>query len=424
MHYDLNHKKQLHPKPTFVPVKIYIMLSDHHKQAILATVPLLKAGGLALTTHFYNRMLQHHPDLKNLFNMGNQHSGKQQTALAMAVLAYAENISDPSVLMPAIDFIGHKHTSLNVQPEQYEIVGTHLIASIREVLQEAATDEVLEAWSLAYAQLAGIMTGYEQEMYARKKNTEGGWTGWRSFIVKSKVEESSEIVSFYLTPKDGGKIPFHQPGQYLSVKVFLPSLNLEQIRQYSISCAPNDEYFRISVKRERGTTAAVNGMISNYLHDHVFEGSELELSAPAGSFILQRNHHKKVFISGGIGQTPLLSMLEAIDLNEDTQDIIWIHACRNRKVHAFSDKISYIRNNHENIKSYQFYDVVEEKTADARIFEGPVDLNKVRDLKFDDQTEYYICGPKPFLEKMLLELKNNNVREQQIFYEEFGPKSI
>ena len=154
------------------------MLTDQHKQIILATVPLLREGGIALTKHFYKRMFTHHPELKNLFNMGNQHSGKQQTALAMAVLAYAENISDPAVLMPAVDMIGHKHTSLNIQPEQYDIVGTHLLASIKEVLQEAATDEVLEAWTLAYKQLADIMIGYEQKMYQQKKEETGNWTGW------------------------------------------------------------------------------------------------------------------------------------------------------------------------------------------------------------------------------------------------------
>jgi len=118
-------------------------------------------------------------------------------------------------------------------------------------------------------------------------------------------------------------------------------------------------------------------------------------------------------------------MLEALDLNEEaTQDIIWIHACRNQLVHAFSDKVTYIKNNHQNVKSYQFYDVVEEKSADEHIFKGPVDFTKIKDLLFEEQTEYYICGPKPFLEKMLLELRANKVADQQIFYEEFGPKSI
>lgn len=401
------------------------MLTNHHKQIILATVPLLREGGVALTKHFYNRMFTHHPELKNLFNMGNQNSGKQQTALAMAVLAYAENISNPIVLMPAVDLIGHKHTSLNVQPEQYEIVGTHLLASIKEVLQDAATEEVLEAWTLAYQQLANLMIGHEQKMYEHKKEEVGNWIGWRTFIVKSKVEESTEITSFYLQPKDGKAIPNHLPGQFLSIKVFLPELNLEQIRQYSISCAPNDDYFRISVKREKGPNIAVNGMISNYLHDHILEGNEVELSAPAGNFVLNNSNAKKIFISGGIGQTPLLSMLETLDLQDKfQQEVVWIHACRNKEVHAFADKVKNIENNHENVRKYQFYDVVEESLADQNILEGQIDFTKIKDWKFEQDSEYYVCGPLPFIEKMIVELKTNQVNDHQIFFEEFGPKSI
>lgn len=401
------------------------MLTNHHKQIILATVPLLREGGVALTKHFYNRMFTHHPELKNLFNMGNQNSGKQQTALAMAVLAYAENISNPTVLMPAVDLIGHKHTSLNVQPEQYEIVGTHLLASIKEVLQDTATEEVLEAWTLAYQQLANLMIGHEQKMYEHKKEEVGNWIGWRTFIVKSKVEESAEITSFYLQPKDGKAIPNHLPGQFLSIKVFLPELNLEQIRQYSISCAPNDDYFRISVKREKGPNVAVNGMISNYLHDHILEGNEVELSAPAGNFVLNNSNAKKIFISGGIGQTPLLSMLETLDLQDKfQQEVVWIHACRNKEVHAFADKVKNIENNHENVHKYQFYDVVEESLVDQNILEGQIDFTKIKDWKFEQDSEYYVCGPRPFIEKMIVELKTNQIYDHQIFFEEFGPKSI
>jgi len=357
--------------------------------------------------------------------MGNQNSGKQQTALAMAVLAYAENIANPVVLMPVVDMIGHKHTSLNIQPEQYDIVGTHLLASIKEVLQDAATNEVLEAWRLAYNQLANLMIGHEQKMYESKKEEAGNWLGWRTFIVKSKVEESAEITSFYLKPKDGKALPKHLAGQYLSIKIFLPEMNLEQIRQYSISCAPNDEYFRISVKREKGTNIAVNGMISNYLHDYIFEGDELELSAPTGNFVLQETKNKKIFISGGIGQTPLLSMLETFDLNEKVQhDVVWIHACRNKEVHAFADKIKLIQNNHPNVSKYQFYDYIEESIADSSVLKGHIDFKKIEDWKFDKDSEYYVCGPRPFIKKMIEELEINQVNKEQIFFEEFGPKSL
>lgn len=401
------------------------MLSQQQKEIILSTVPLLREGGVALTTHFYNRMFTHHPDLKNLFNMGNQQSGKQQTALAMAVLAYAENISNPAVLMPAVDLIGHKHTSLNIQPEQYDIVGMHLLASIKEVLQDVATDEVISAWAAAYKQLADLMIGHEAKMYDDKKKTNGQWVGWKKFVVQRKEVESSEITSFYLVAQDGSKAPNFIPGQFISVQVFLPNINLSQIRQYSISCAPNKEYLRISVKRERNEKLDVNGMISNFLHDHVNEGSVLEISAPAGNFTLQNKFSKKVFISGGIGQTPLLSMLEYLEnKTEKQEELVWIHACRNTEVRAFAERIESIAEKNEQLKQHQFYDVVDEKLADKNVYEGILDFSKINHWQFSPDAEYYVCGPKPFIEKAVKELTANKINENHIFFEEFGPKSI
>jgi nitric oxide dioxygenase len=125
-------------------------MTTDQKNIILATVPILKEHGVLLTTHFYGRMFKHNPELKNMFNMANQQTGKQQTALAMAVLAYAENIANPSVLLPVVDRIGHKHTSIDIRPEHYSIVGQHLIASIAEVLGAGATADILDAWTVAY----------------------------------------------------------------------------------------------------------------------------------------------------------------------------------------------------------------------------------------------------------------------------------
>src|SRR5690606_3455367 len=114
------------------------MITAKQKLLIKDTVPVLKENGVALTSHFYKRMFSHNPELKNTFNMGNQQNGKQQMSLAMAVLAYAENIDDPSVLVHAVTKIGHKHKSLDIRPEHYAIVGKHLLASIKEVLGEGA----------------------------------------------------------------------------------------------------------------------------------------------------------------------------------------------------------------------------------------------------------------------------------------------
>ena len=88
-------------------------------QLIKATVPVLREHGVLLTSHFYKRMFEYNPELKHIFNTGNQQNNKQQTALAMAVLAYAEYIETPEVLLPVVDHIGHKHTSLDIRPEHY-----------------------------------------------------------------------------------------------------------------------------------------------------------------------------------------------------------------------------------------------------------------------------------------------------------------
>lgn len=122
------------------------MLTPRQIEQVKATVPVLREHGVLLTTHFYRRMLEGNPELRNIFNQAHQARGRQQKALAEAVLAYAENIENPAVLLPAVKFIASKHATVGIRAEHYPIVGRHLLASIREVLGEAASDELLEAW--------------------------------------------------------------------------------------------------------------------------------------------------------------------------------------------------------------------------------------------------------------------------------------
>ncbi|KAG1245356.1 hypothetical protein G6F65_021275 [Rhizopus arrhizus] len=142
------------------------MLSPQIRALVKATAPVLKTHGVALTRHFYARMFDHNPELKHVFNQAHQAGGQQQLALAGAVTAYAEHIDDPSVLMPVVTRIVHKHVSLGIRPEHYAIVGKHLLASIREVLGEAATDELVDAWGAAYGQLADLLIAEEARLYA------------------------------------------------------------------------------------------------------------------------------------------------------------------------------------------------------------------------------------------------------------------
>jgi len=397
------------------------MITEAQKELIKGTVPVLKEHGVVLTSHFYKRMFTHNPELKHIFNMGNQQNARQQTALATAVLAYAEHIENPSVLLAAVKHIGQKHSSLHIRPEHYQIVGKHLLASIQEVLGDAATDELIEAWRVAYFQLADLMIGVEKEMYDQMIQTEGGWTGWKPFTIVKVESETAEIQSIYLKPTDNGRLPKHEAGQYVSVRVFLPELHLYQPRQYSLSDASNGEYLRISVKKEapEGKPA---GMVSNYLHQYFEVGKQLELTAPTGSFQLIESEKPHVFISGGVGQTPLIAMLEhLVDRNED-KAITWIHGCRNHDLHAFRERIKTLENQNPNITSFSFYD--EAQDTDSEVISGWVDLVKIDAIHLPQEANYYLCGPSGFIKKHFQYLTDQGVHTENIHFEEFGPASL
>jgi nitric oxide dioxygenase len=400
-------------------------MTDAQKELITATVPILKENGVLLTTHFYKRMFTHNPELKNIFNMGNQQSGKQQTALAMAVLAYAENIANPIVLLPVVDRIGHKHTSLDIRPEHYMIVGHHLLESIKEVLGDAATPAIMDAWESAYQQLANLMSGHEAKLYEKQTLQTNGWTGWRPFKAGKKTIESAEITSFYFYPTDGGSVAAHTPGQYLSVRTFLPGLNLKQARQYSISSAPNQDYYRISVKREKGQNLDANGLISNYFHDFVNEGDIIDITSPAGNFVLAENPAAPiVLISGGVGLTPLMSMLQSLTDKGYTHPITWLHGCRNKSVHAFRDQLNHITTTNSNINQHTFYNVATPEDLENGILEGYLDINSIPELHNHPDTNYFICGQSAFIQKQFQDLQANGIDKKSIFFEEFGPQLL
>lgn len=396
-------------------------MNSEQKQLIKATIPILQSSGAILTDYFYKRMFEHNPELKSVFNMGNQANGKQKHALAGAVLAYASHIDNPSVLIDVLKGIGNKHVSLNIQAQDYAIVGKHLIASIQEVLGDVATPELVEAWTTAYNELAKIMIDIETGFYLKNTQTTGAWNGWRSFVIKDIVNESEEIKSFYLYPSDGKEIVSYTAGQYISVQVFVEQLGLLQPRQYSLSTAFNPEYYRVSVKRENAISEQPEGMVSNTLHQ-LNVGDTVNVSAPAGNFYLQDDKAPIVLISGGVGITPLLSMLETNEKNTKNKTV-WVHGCRNNAVHAFKDSVATIEKESDWLETYIFNENPDENT-EHKIIKGRVDLKKCKEAILLENARYYLCGPAPFIKAHYETLIEFDVDKANIFYEEFGPQSV
>ncbi|MFT3805074.1 MAG: NO-inducible flavohemoprotein [Burkholderiaceae bacterium] len=387
------------------------MLTDSQRQIVRSTVPLLETGGEALTTHFYRIMLDEFPVVRPLFNQAHQASGEQPRALANGVLAYARHIDHLEALGDLAAQIVQKHVSLQVQPEHYPIVGQCLLRAIREVLgPDVATDEVVDAWAAAYQQLADLLIGAEEQVYASTAAAPGGWRGARPFRIAGKVRESSEIVSFHLAPVDGGPVVAHQPGQYIGVRLSIDGE--EHRRNYSLSAAPDGHRFRISVKREP------EGRVSNHLHDAMREGDTLDVFPPAGHFTLQPGQRPIVMISGGVGITPLLAMLEpAIDSG---RDVTFIHCARNADVHAFRERIDALAEREPRLKRYYCYEQPSPHVeADAV---GLIDERMLaRWLPATRDVDAYFLGPKPFMRVIKRGLQALGVPETQTRFEFFGP---
>ncbi|MFQ2150019.1 NO-inducible flavohemoprotein [Aeromonas jandaei] len=393
------------------------MLDQTTIAVIKSTIPLLESAGPALTQHFYQRMFSHNPELKDIFNLAHQRSGGQPLALFNAVAAYARNIDNLGVLAGAVERIAHKHTGFLIQPEQYHIVGSHLLATLKELGGSAVTDEVLEAWGKAYGVLADIFIGREREIYQEKANQSGGWQGTRTFIIKEKRAESEFITSFLLTPEDGKPVLTFQPGQYLSIKLVHPELEHHEIRQYSLSDAPNGRDYRISVKREQ------QGQVSNLLHDRLQAGDKIEVMPPTGDFYLKADGKTPVvLLSAGVGLTPMMSMLNQLLASDHQADITWLHACEHGRVHAFREDIRSKISQHTNLVSRVWYrePAESDKQGEDYDFTGTMDLNTVKE-RIIPEAHYYFCGPLGFMQEVKRQLTEAGIPASQLHYEVFGP---
>ncbi|HXO99943.1 MAG TPA: NO-inducible flavohemoprotein [Luteibacter sp.] len=390
------------------------MISAEHRAIIRSTVPLLEARGEALTTHFYDILLDENPEVRPYFNQANQVTGDQPRALANGVLMYAKHIDRLEALGDLVGAIVSKHVSLRIRREHYPLVGASLLRAIRDVLgADVATDAVIEAWGVAYQQLADILAGAEEDVYARVASAPGGWRDGRDFVVVAKIPESEEVTSFHLVPTDGGAVYAHAPGQYIGLRVQVGGQDMR--RNYSLSAAPDGRGYRISVKRHPG------GAVSNHLHDHVHVGDTIELFPPSGHFVLEESDRALVLISGGVGITPTLAMLQAALATD--RPIHFIHAARHGGAHAFRDTIDELASRHPNLTRYYCYESVREGDP-APHATGFLDAELLgKWLPHADALDAYYLGPKPFMQAMRRALRTLGVPDDRAKYEFFGPAS-
>ncbi|MDD1781526.1 NO-inducible flavohemoprotein [Enterovibrio sp. ZSDZ35] len=394
------------------------MLNPKTIEIVKSTAPLLAETGPRLTAHFYDRMFARHPELKDIFNMSNQFSGAQREALFNAVYGYAANIDNLEALLPVVEKIAQKHASFAITPEMYAIVGENLLATIDELFSPG--QEVIDAWAEAYGVLASVFINREEQIYQEKASELGGWRGTRRFRIIEKSKESDVITSFVFSPEDGKPVASYKPGQYIGIYLHPEVFENREIRQYSLSDAPNGHTYRISVKRDP------LGVVSNYLHDHIQEGDIVDLAPPTGDFFFQSSTETPVaLISGGVGQTPMMAMLESLK-DTHSADVHWLHAAENGQHHAFALRVGELMKQDTKIQRSVWYREPVSEDLQGKHYDrvGLMNISEVEGLTTSPDRHFYLCGPVAFMQSIAKQLTDAGIAADRIFYECFGPHKV
>lgn len=387
---------------------------------IKSTAPVLAEHGYEITKTMYKNMFKNHPDIKTLFNQSHQleidgKKANQPSVLAASVHAYASNIDNLGVLGAAVERIAQKHVSLNILPEQYPIVGTELLNAIKEVLGDNATPEIMEAWKNGYFFLADILIEREKKIKNESLEKTGGWEGWREFEIFKKEKESSEITSFYFKPVDGKNITPWKAGQFIGIRI--GNENGETQRNYTLSCAPNSEYYRISLKHHSNPEHL--GEVSHKLVTSYEIGDKVSFSVPCGDFYFDEKLHSEkplVLVSGGVGITPMISIIEHMNKNSLKNPIFLLTGYRNKSVEPWHDYLDQLSKKNINFNVHHVYS--DENVTDYPT--GHVTIEHIKQVAPVKDSIFFICGPPEFMENSIQGLKSENVDITNINYESFG----
>ncbi|MEV6677152.1 globin domain-containing protein [Streptomyces erythrochromogenes] len=391
------------------------MLSEKSTATVRATLPAVGAAIGDITELFYAKLFAAHPELlRDLFNRGNQNAGLQKQALAGSIAAFATHLVEHPDTRPDVMLgrIAHKHASLGVTREQYAVVHRHLFEAIAEILGEAVTPDVAQAWDEVYWLMANALVAIEERLYAGHRIAAGDV--WREWTVTGRSQETADCATFRITPADGAPAPAHLPGQYVSVQVELPD-GARQIRQYSLSSAPGSAVRAITVKRVHGQAAAgPDGEVSNHLHAHIRPGHTLRVSAPYGDLVLEDNGAPVLLASAGIGCTPMLSMLEHLAETGHPAPVTVLHADRSPADHPLRADHRALTHKLADASARFWY----EEEAEPGDGTGLMDLS---DVPVAPGTLAYLCGPLPFMRSVREQLIGKGVPASDIHYEVFGP---
>ncbi|MGZ4506000.1 MAG: globin domain-containing protein [Blastococcus sp.] len=393
------------------------MLSDRSRPVIEATLPVVADNIEEIATRFYTHLFGEHPELQDgIFNRGNQAEKTQQMALAGSVAVFASDLVKVPEQLPEhlLSRIAHKHASLGITPDQYEVVHDNLFWAIVDVLGDAVTPEVAAAWDEVYWLMAYALINLERGLYSARGVTPQ--TVWRDWEVAERIDETPDVVTFRVRRTDHRLVRTSLPGQYVTVQMPMPD-GVRQPRQYSLTRADDGVHRQFSVKRVHGGDKP-DGEVSNRLCDTVQVGDRLTLSLPFGDVVLDDSGRPVVFASAGIGITPMAGMLSHLTAAGSQLPITLLHADVDEESFALRGQVLADLQALPGASMHVWYERGSDSTLPVEAHAGQMDLD---DVKLPDGALYYLCGPLPFMQAVRSALIDRDVPARDIQYEVFGP---
>lgn len=262
------------------------------------------------------------------------------------------------------------------------------------------------------------------------ENELGQWRGFRRFRISQRVKETNRCTSVYLTPEDGKPIVGFLPGQHLTFKFSIPGEAKPVVRCYSLSDSPNQDYYRISVKAVPAPPARPElapGRVSNFINDQLMVGDLIDVKAPSGHFVLdEKSTAPIVLLGGGIGITPMISIVNHLVATQSNRLILLMYGIRNSDDHAFKHHLETLAHSHRNFHLINCYSQplardVEGKDYHVAGFASAALLQQVLPNK---KCQFYLCGSPPFMEAIYTGLMDWGVPESRVLFEAFGPATI
>jgi ferredoxin-NADP reductase/MOSC domain-containing protein YiiM/ferredoxin len=243
------------------------------------------------------------------------------------------------------------------------------------------------------------------------------WPGFRQLAVTAITRESDSAISIRLEDPTGTPLPAARPGQYLTVRVQPDQGQRALLRNYSLSGPPGAGYYRITVKRER------EGAVSGYLHSHLAVGDQLDIAAPRGTFILDQTPAPLLLISAGIGATPILAMLAALEQEHSDREIWCLYSARNGREHPFAAEARSLVASLPKARAHVYYSSPDPTDVVGRDFDsaGRLTASLLAALNPPSAAEVYMCGPTAFMDDMSAGLAALGFDASRVHTEVFGP---